>query len=180
MSRPILLEICSILMLSIINGAKPKLCIRGCDLALASYTFSRYSNLSYVADLMHTTPQSILLYNPQIPNVNYVVTGERANIPFKCDCIGDGDFLGHVFEYNVRSGDTYEAVAAGAFANLTTPEWLRRFNVPDHGGKLNVVVNCSCGDTRVSREYGLFVTYPLARGEGAEAVARGLGLGRSW
>lgn len=37
---------------------------------------------------------------------------------------------------------------------------------------MNVTVNCSCGDARVSREYGVFITYPLAEGDTLESVAK--------
>jgi chitin elicitor receptor kinase 1 len=36
---------------------------------------------------------------------------------------------------------------------------------------INVTVNCSCGDRHVSKDYGLFMTYPLRPGENLSYVA---------
>ena len=44
------------------------------------------------------------------------------------------------------------------------------FNIPDNG-KLNVSVNCSCGDSSVSKDYGLFMTYPLQPNDTLESIA---------
>ena len=88
------------------------------------------------------------------------------NFPFSCDCIG-GEFLGHVFHYTTRPNDTYDIVAKTNHANLTMPEWLQKFNSYDpnktlpSNSTLNVTVNCSCGNSSVSEDYGLFITYPL-------------------
>lgn len=43
-------------------------------------------------------------------------------------------------------------------------------NIPN-GATLNVTVNCSCGDSDVSREYGLFLTYALRPGQTVNSVA---------
>lgn len=133
------------------------------------------SNLSYLNQVTGVSISTILSYNPQISNQDSVIAGTRTNIPFRCDCIG-GDFLGHVFTYDVVSGDNYETIAEQYYSNLTTVQLLRRFNsypdfnIPDTG-RLNVTVNCSCGDKDVSKDYGLFVTYPLRPGESLESVA---------
>lgn len=37
-------------------------------------------------------------------------------------------------------------------------------------------MNCSCGDKKVSKEYGLFVTYPLSPGENLSSIANDTGL----
>uniref|UniRef100_A0A175YMJ7 Protein kinase domain-containing protein n=1 Tax=Daucus carota subsp. sativus TaxID=79200 RepID=A0A175YMJ7_DAUCS len=106
--------------------------------------------------------------------------GSRVNIPFSCECI-NGDFLGHTFAYVAQPDDTYGKIAAVAFANLTTAYWMERVNVfdptriPDMG-LINVTLNCSCGDRHVSKEYGLFVTYPLRPGEDLSSVARESGV----
>lgn len=42
--------------------------------------------------------------------------------------------------------------------------------IPDDA-PINVTVNCSCGDKRVSKDYGLFVTYPLRPGENLSSLA---------
>ncbi|KAK4486832.1 hypothetical protein RD792_006574 [Penstemon davidsonii] len=42
--------------------------------------------------------------------------------------------------------------------------------------QLNVTVNCSCGNSRVSRDYGLFVTYPLRPGQSLSSIANILSL----
>ncbi|CAI0550926.1 unnamed protein product [Linum tenue] len=43
----------------------------------------------------------------------------------------------------------------------------------DTNAVVNVTVNCSCGDSSISRGYGLFVTYPLRQGDNLESIARG-------
>ncbi|CAK9155379.1 unnamed protein product [Ilex paraguariensis] len=151
-------------------------CSKGCDLALGSYYVWLESNLTFIEEVLSAPIPDILSYNPRIPNKDSVQSDIRINIPFSCDCIA-GEFLGHVFTYNVRSGDTYDRVAQTYYANLTTPEWVRRFNsyaperIPDTNARLNVTVNCSCGNSRVSKDYGLFVTYPLRPNESLDSVA---------
>lgn len=133
------------------------------------------SNLSYLNQVTGVPISTILSYNPQISNQDSVIAGTRTNIPFRCDCIG-GEFLGHAFTYDVVSGDNYKTIAEQYYSNLTTVQLLRKFNsypdfnIPDTG-RLNVTVNCSCGDKDVSKDYGLFVTYPLRPGESLASVA---------
>jgi chitin elicitor receptor kinase 1 len=43
-------------------------------------------------------------------------------------------------------------------------------DIPD-SGKVNVTVNCSCGDKHVSKKFGLFLTYPLRKGENLSGIA---------
>uniref|UniRef100_A0A7N2R930 non-specific serine/threonine protein kinase n=1 Tax=Quercus lobata TaxID=97700 RepID=A0A7N2R930_QUELO len=133
------------------------------------------SNLNIDAD-------TILSYNKKtINSKDSVQQGVRANVPFPCDCI-DGKFLGHVFDYTVQSGDTYEKVAQTWYANLTTYELLRQDNsydpnmIPDENAKMNVTVTCSCGNSLVSKKYGLFITYPLRLADTADAIASVTGL----
>ncbi|XP_073036484.1 chitin elicitor receptor kinase 1-like [Primulina eburnea] len=151
-------------------------CSRGCVLALASYYMWPGSNLSYLNQVTGVPIPTILSYNPQIHNQDSVLAGTRTNIPFRCDCIG-GEFLGHVFTYDVVSGNNYKTIAEQYYSNLTTVQLLTGFNsypdfnIPDTG-QLNVTVNCSCGDKDVSKDYGLFVTYPLRPGESLESVAQ--------
>ncbi|CAK9139625.1 unnamed protein product [Ilex paraguariensis] len=150
-------------------------CSRGCDLAFGSYYVWPQSNLTFIAEVSNESINDILSYNREIPNQDSVQSYTRIYIPFSCDCI-NGEFLGHVFRYNVRSGDTYIRVAEKYYANLTTADWVARFNsydpnrIPDTNATLNVTVNCSCGDSRVSKEYGLFVTYPLRPNETLESI----------
>ncbi|KAL4352977.1 hypothetical protein GQ457_06G027160 [Hibiscus cannabinus] len=118
---------------------------------------------------------SILAYNPQVPSKDSVDAETRLNVPFSCQCI-NGTFLGHVFDYNVIPRDTYQKIAQDYYSNLTTVDWLQRFNsfpatnIPDTGTTIRVVVNCSCGDATISKDYGLFVTYPLRPGENLSSV----------
>ncbi|GFS35005.1 chitin elicitor receptor kinase 1 [Actinidia rufa] len=150
-------------------------CSRGCDLALASYYVWPGSNLSFIAEVSSASIPDILSYNSEIPNQDSVPSGIRINLPFRCDCI-TGDFLGHVFQYSIRSGDTYDKVAGLYYANLTTAAWVQQFNnydpsrIPDNS-RINVTVNCSCGDASVSKEYGLFITYPLRPDESLDSIA---------
>ena len=150
-------------------------CSRGCDLALASYYVWPDSNLSFIAEVSSASIPDILSYNSEISNQDSVQSNIRINLPFRCDCI-TGDFLGHVFQYSIRSGDTYDKVAGLYYANLTTAAWVQQFNnydpsrIPDNA-RINVTVNCSCGDASVSKEYGLFITYPLRPGESLDSIA---------
>lgn len=150
-------------------------CSSTCDLALGSYYVWQGSNLTFISQITQNSIQNILTYNPQIPNQDTVLADTRINIPFSCDCIRN-EFLGHVFSYDVNTGDTYDRVAGTYYSNLTTGQSLAQFNsyspnfIPDTA-TLNVTVNCSCGDEEVSRDYGLFVTYPLRPGENLISVA---------
>lgn len=166
-----------ILLIAILSAAADGRCSRGCDLALASYYMWQNSNLSFVSQMTQAPIPSILEYNPSIPNQDSVQAGARVNVPFSCECLRDGEFLGHVFNFTTFPGVTYETIADTYYANLTTVEWLQRFNtyppenIPDTGVGLNVTVNCSCGDENVSKEYGLFVTWPLREEDTLESVA---------
>ncbi|XP_039034499.1 lysM domain receptor-like kinase 3 [Hibiscus syriacus] len=150
-------------------------CKTGCSLAFASYYVWQGSNLSYISTIFNEQIPEILLYNPHVSNPDEIDTGTRIYVPFSCDCL-NGDFLGHTFGYFTQFGDTYDKIASNAFANLTTEDWVRRVNVyddtriPDHV-TINVTVNCSCGDRRVSRDYGLFSTYPIRPGEDLSVIA---------
>ncbi|KAJ3681298.1 hypothetical protein LUZ60_015787 [Juncus effusus] len=149
-------------------------CPKTCDLALGSYYFLDNSNLTYIASLFGMTYQQILPYN-SISNPDVIITGERVNVNFSCDCI-DNSFLGHTFPYTIQKGDTYYEVATTIYANLTNTDSLTRdnsyptTNVPQ-GATINVTVNCSCGNPKVSELYGLFVTYPLQTNESLASVA---------
>ncbi|XP_021822893.1 lysM domain receptor-like kinase 3 [Prunus avium] len=152
-------------------------CSRSCGLALAKYYVSSGFNLTYISQLMKTGIDTIVNYNPgTVPNTDSVLAGTRINIPFNCECV-NGQFLGHMFEYDVFSGDTYDKVAQTYYANLTTVEALTRFNsyaptnIPNNA-KLNVSVNCSCGNTTVSKDYGLFITYPLRPEDTLASIAQ--------
>ncbi|KAF5481022.1 hypothetical protein F2P56_001717, partial [Juglans regia] len=167
-------------------------CSRECNLALASYYVWPDSNLTttILAQLFQSTlsidPETIVSYNKEkIPNKDTFQQNIRVNIPFPCTCI-DGEFLGYTFDYTVQSGDTYDTLARQRYANLTTTELLRRYNsyndnnIPDTNAKLNVTVKCSCGDSSVSKDFGLFVTYPLRPNDTLESVAEGAGLNSSY
>ncbi|CAD6218526.1 unnamed protein product [Miscanthus lutarioriparius] len=127
----------------------------------------------------------LLPYNPDIADPNYIVTGYRVIVPFPCSCLGlpadpASTFLAGSFPYTLSGGgETYGDVAS-EFANLTTASWLAATNAEPAGklpaaGKINVTVNCSCGDRSVSRRYGLFLTYPLWEGETFSSVAEHYG-----
>ncbi|XP_077224823.1 chitin elicitor receptor kinase 1 [Tasmannia lanceolata] len=154
-------------------------CRGGCDLALGSCYVSPNWNLTYISNLFDNRPISeIVLYN-NISNQDSILAGTRVNVPFSCDCINE-NFFGHTFSYVVQSGDTYDQIASSVYANLTTTALLRAMNsydetrIPDNA-TINVTVNCSCGDTSISKDYGLFVTYPLQPGENLSSVAADVG-----
>ncbi|KMT17910.1 hypothetical protein BVRB_2g034370 isoform A [Beta vulgaris subsp. vulgaris] len=152
------------------------ICSRGCDLALASYYVLPGGTISVIADYLDSSPADIVSYNPELPSADSVQDNTRINIPFSCDCI-DGDFLGHVFSYRIQTDDTYVSIAGTRYANLTTPSWIESNNnyTPTNlppGGDLNVTVNCSCGNSSVSSDYGLFITFPLRPGDSLSFVAQ--------
>ncbi|KAJ0946763.1 putative protein kinase RLK-Pelle-LysM family [Helianthus annuus] len=143
--------------------------------ALASYTMWDKSNITFVSQIFSTAIPEILSYNPQITNADIVSAGAKINVPFSCGC-NDQDFLNHGFVYSVGLEDTYSVIAETYFSNLTNVDMLRRFNSYDElnlksGSQVNVVVNCSCGNSRVSKDYGLFITYPIRRGENLSTIA---------
>lgn len=151
-------------------------CSKGCDSALASYYVWQGTNLTNIGRDFEVSASTIVTYNQdQIPNENSVRFGIRINIPFRCDCIG-GSFLGHQFTYQTRTGDTYDEIAKKWYSNLTTASWLQQFNsypvtnIPVNS-PLNVTVNCSCGNETVSKDYGLFITYPLREDDTLATVA---------
>lgn len=86
-----------------------------------------------------------------------------------------------MFRYSVQPEDTYDIVATEHYANLTTEESLRRTNsfpatnIPP-SATLNVSVNCFCGNESVSKDYGLFVTYPLRPEDSLDAIASSSGV----
>ncbi|KAL8195369.1 hypothetical protein R6Q57_025772 [Mikania cordata] len=150
-------------------------CTRRCDLAFGSYYVVPGSELIRISQSFQTSTNDILKYNPSIPSQDSIQSFERIRIPFSCSCI-NGDFLGHVFRYVVQSQDTYTKIAQVDYANLTTADWIQRFNnydpnrIPDTA-TINVIVNCSCGNSSVSKDYGLFMTYPLRPGETLDTVS---------
>nr|XP_029122240.1 chitin elicitor receptor kinase 1 isoform X2 [Elaeis guineensis] len=153
-------------------------CRRGCDLALGSYYIPVESktNLTYISSLFDESLANVSFYNPNISNTDSVHTDSRVNVSFRCDPLDDGAFLGHIFSYRTSRGDTYTSIASSVYSNLTTVRALEYFNsysanqIPD-GVDINVTVNCSCGNANVSRDYGLFVTYPLRPGDNLSSVA---------
>ncbi|XP_072991768.1 chitin elicitor receptor kinase 1-like isoform X1 [Typha latifolia] len=157
-------------------------CQRGCDLALGSYYVSpkKVQTLSNISALFGLTADEVHPYNPNITKMGSIPSGSRVTVYFPCDCV-DGEYLAHTFPYVFQHVDTYDKVADSVFAGLTTGHWLAEvnsypeLNVPDWV-TINVTVNCSCGNGAVSREYGLFVTYPLRSGDNLSSVAAEYGL----
>ncbi|GMG98697.1 hypothetical protein Nepgr_000537 [Nepenthes gracilis] len=151
-------------------------CTKGCDLALASYYAWSGVNLTFISTVLDASVSDILSYNTQISSKDSFQSGTRVNVPFSCDCIKEKEILGHIFEYTMESGDTYEEVATLYYSNLTTANWIQEFNnysadnIPA-GSSINVTVNCSCGNSSVSDSYGLFITYPLRPGDTLNSVA---------
>ncbi|KAA8515547.1 hypothetical protein F0562_018842 [Nyssa sinensis] len=154
--------------------------------ALASYYVRPGSNLTFISKILSSPISEIHSYNreitnPEITNPDYIVTGSRVNVPFSCGCV-QGEFMGHQFVYNISPGDSYQLVAQTYYANLTTIEMLQRFNTDDTNnkpgvnGRLNVTINCSCGNSNVSKEYGLFITYPLRPDENLSTVSNQSGV----
>lgn len=152
-----------------------------CNLALVSYNVLPGDSLTEISNYFNNSTMAIIddivSYNPtRIQNKDFIEASTRIQVPIPCGCVND-TFLGHIFSYTFQRGDTYENVAKYNFSNLTTSNWIEQFNgysiynVPD-GALVNVPVNCSCGDSRVSMEYGLFVTYPLQLGETLNSISQ--------
>lgn len=168
-----------ILVLLIILARVESSCDEKCE-ALASYIIPRDTTLTFISDDLSTTISRIQSYNRQITNPDVIIAGSRINVPFSCSCVQE-TFLGHQFDYKTKRNDTYKKIAETKYANLTTIDMLRRFNSYDEnqlqvGARLNVTVNCSCGDSSVSKDYGLFVSYPVRAGESLSTIADGSGI----
>jgi chitin elicitor receptor kinase 1 len=148
-------------------------------LALGSYYARPEVDVPSISRVFNNQDNDIMSYNPNITNKYFVLTGTRINVPFTCDCI-DGEFLGHVFPYSVKSGDKFDKIAETDFASLTTADMLARFNSYQspltENAVLNVTVNCSCGNASVSKAYGLFITYPLRVEDSLESIAAAEGV----
>lgn len=161
-----------LLLLSLKVKAK---CKSGCKLALASYYVWEGSDLTYISKIFDQQISEILKYDPQVPNKDSIFSGTRIKVPFSCDCLNN-DFMGHTFTYTTQHGDTYSKIARIAFANLTTEDWVQRVNVYEptrvpNNVPINVTVNCSCGNKHISKDYGLFLTYPLQPGDNLSSLA---------
>ncbi|XP_058743192.1 lysM domain receptor-like kinase 3 [Vicia villosa] len=158
-------------------------CVKGCDIALASYYVMPAFKLQNITNFMQSKIVSefnssdvLIRYNRHVvSNRANIFSYFRVNVPFPCDCIG-GEFLGHVFEYTSNERDTYDLIANYYYASLTSVELLQKFNSydPNHipiKAKVNVTVNCSCGNSQISKDYGLFITYPLRSTDTLEKIA---------
>lgn len=151
-------------------------CSKGCELALASYYVMLGTDLTFIGQVLGTDPDTIVSYNKDnVPDKNSILASSRVNVPFSCDCIR-GEFLGHEFLYNVSQGDTYDSIVNTSYANLTTSDALTQFNsynprnIPV-SAQLNVTVNCSCGNSDISKDYGLFITYPIREEDSLQSIA---------
>ncbi|KAB2595813.1 chitin elicitor receptor kinase 1-like [Pyrus ussuriensis x Pyrus communis] len=123
---------------------------------------------------MNTTDATIVTYNKDsVLNKHIIRFGNRVSVPFTCGCI-NGDFHGHMFEWDVRTGDTYDQIAKIFYSNLTSVEdmeWFNSYgpnNIPNNA-KVNVTVNC--GNSAVSEDYGLFITNPLQPEDSLDSIA---------
>ncbi|KAK7412693.1 hypothetical protein VNO78_04248 [Psophocarpus tetragonolobus] len=173
MSRQVLLVLMELLIMSMrrVEGG----CVSGCRLALASYYVREGTNLSYISGLFGKPITEIVRYNPSVKSPDVIQSETRINVPFSCECL-NGAFLGHTFSYKTQHGDTYKVIAEIQFSNLSSEDWVGRVNtyppnqIPQNVN-INVTVNCSCGNRHVSRDYGLFITYPLRLGDTLEGIA---------
>ncbi|CAN1232585.1 LysM domain receptor-like kinase 3 [Linum perenne] len=162
-------------------------CRKTCDLALASFFISEDANLTGIRQLMQSSVLNPVLvgplmsYNKQLSNGDILLSNTRVNVPFPCDCLPVAAALGHVFRYTAAAGDTYDSIAR-KYVNLTSIDMLRRFNsygsgeVLQSGSEVNVTVNCSCGNGDVSKDYGLFLTYPLREDDNLTVGSGGGGI----
>uniref|UniRef100_A0A0D6R1P9 non-specific serine/threonine protein kinase n=1 Tax=Araucaria cunninghamii TaxID=56994 RepID=A0A0D6R1P9_ARACU len=157
-------------------------CSGECD-SLGSFYIYRGLNSTYILETLFNnvaTNSYVQSFNKDITDINSIIAGKRLNIPFACQCLSlptDGSsILGHNFSYTVQNGDTYEKIA-GTYSNLTSSDWLKKTNtydennIPD-GATVNVIVNCSCGDPDISKDYGFFLTYPLLNITTSDSLAK--------
>ncbi|KAG6657747.1 hypothetical protein CIPAW_04G112500 [Carya illinoinensis] len=156
-------------LVSIFCAVAESKCSKECGRALASYLVPGGSDLTYITTLLQSSlnidPDTIVSYNKEkIPNKDSVQQNITINVPFPCQCVQDS-FLGYVFNYSLQSKDTYDTVA--------------QQRIPDVG-TMSIPVNCSCGNSAVSKEFGLFATYPLRPGDTLELVAAEAGLNSSY
>ncbi|ONM03443.1 Chitin elicitor receptor kinase 1 [Zea mays] len=155
-------------------------CLNSGCVALGSYLVARNQNLTYIASLFGIGDYHALArYNPGTTNLDYIQAGQSVNISFTCGCHtfpnSDATYLGGSFPHKVVTGDTYGGIAQN-YNNLTSAAWLAvtnpypTNNIPDTNTVVNVTVNCTCGDPKISSDYGFFLTYPLM-GQTLAAVA---------
>ncbi|CAN6571541.1 unnamed protein product [Malus baccata var. baccata] len=151
-------------------------CSKSCG-ALASYYVWQDSNLTFIGEVMGTTDVTIANYNKGlVTSKDSVRWGIRVNVPFTCGCI-NGDFQGHMFQRLVHQGETYDLIAKTYYSNLTTVEdmvWFNSYN-PNNipiNRTVNATVNCTCGDSAISKKYGLFITYPLRPEDSLASIAQ--------
>nr|CAJ14969.2 LysM receptor-like kinase [Hordeum vulgare subsp. vulgare] len=148
-------------------------CNMGCDLALGSYYVTPNVNVSYIASLFGFSDyRELAKYNRGFPSLDYVAAGNRLDVPFTCKCLTlpsdrASTYLAASFPHKVDTGETYVSIAS-KYSNLTTADWLQATNTNTYPPNnipantiLNVIVNCTCGDARISADYGLFRTFPV-------------------
>ncbi|KAL6640692.1 hypothetical protein ACP70R_021815 [Stipagrostis hirtigluma subsp. patula] len=163
-------------------------CSSGCNFAAAAYYIDLGLNLTYIGSLFGIADYHTLKpYNPYFPSMDSIPVGKHANVNFPCRCLAlpaapFSTYLAGSFPYRPSAGETYASIAA-TFSNLTTAAWLQATNsypansstILDDGMVVNVTINCSCGDPRVSPNLRLFLTYPLRDGETLKSVAENNG-----
>ncbi|KAL5987785.1 hypothetical protein ACLOJK_035539 [Asimina triloba] len=149
--------------------------------ALASFYVLTGDNLTYISQLLDASISDIRNYS-NIPNADSIQNGTRVKVPFSCDCLStpNGNFFGHMFEHQIVQGDTYIKISSTIYRNLTTVDALRLFNnYPENNvpvnSPVNVTVNCSCGKSSVSRDYGFFLTYPIRPEDSLASIVSSLG-----
>ena len=76
--------------------------------AYAFYTVQNGDNLEAIGSLFQITEDQIQAVNPNITDVNFILTGIQIYIPFECDCINDQRL--HLFLYQVCSLNSLEAL----------------------------------------------------------------------
>ncbi|KAG0581639.1 hypothetical protein KC19_4G267900 [Ceratodon purpureus] len=143
----------------------------GCEAAYAYYRAQANETLDSVGAKFQITSDEILAANPAISTHSTIVVDQPLYIPFKCECMQDQ--LLHMFQYQVQRADSIERIANTVFEDLTQTSWIGTWNkLPDinfilSGDTFKIPVKCFCGDPNVSLSYGLFLTYVVVAGAGA-------------
>nr|GEW94814.1 LysM domain receptor-like kinase 3 [Tanacetum cinerariifolium] len=134
---------------------------------------------SHARDVTRVVAQAVLTHSPQC------LTGQEPSHARDVTRVVAQAVLTHspqCLTGQVLTGDTYLLIADTYYSNLTTVDMLRGFNNGQSefnlrlGSQINVVVNCTCGNRSVSKDYGLFVTYPILRGENLSTIANETGI----
>ncbi|KAH7446136.1 hypothetical protein KP509_01G040800 [Ceratopteris richardii] len=146
-----------------------------CD-AWALYVLPPNQTL-YTVQILFSLPNYTELQKfNNITNVMEMNPGTLLYVPFTCDCHTSGTTFSHSFSYSVSEGDQIQTIASMKYSNLTTAEAIQSASPNANsllpGTVLQIPVNCSCGDSSVSKHYGMFGTYTAQPGDTLSSLSK--------